>query len=180
MRALVRDVCRRGIGQRSNSTNSNARRAGSGCRRTRDTLAGRTDASRYQLVEQIGRPPSWWCSYNRQLALFYDHDLKPNEAYGIAAREYAIRRDIYGADTLAWSALKAGKTAEAQTAIKEALRLGTRDARLFYHAGLIAQAAGDRAAANEYLQRALSLNPKFDPLQAEIARKELAVAQAQK
>ena len=28
-----------------------------------------------------------------------------------------------------------GKLAEAQSAIKEALRLGTRDAKLFYHAG---------------------------------------------
>ena len=85
-----------------------------------------------------------------------------------------MRRDIYGADTLAWTALKAGKLAEAQAAIKEALRLGTRDAKLFYHAGMIARAAGNKAAARNYLQRALTLNPQFDPFQALIAKRTLA------
>ena len=67
--------------------------------------------------------------YNRQLALFYaDHDLKPNEAYANAAKEYTVRRDIYGADALAWAALKAGKLDEAQAAIKDAMRLNTDDA----------------------------------------------------
>jgi len=140
-------------------------------------LAGRNqDAARqYKLVEQIGKLNEFnGALYNRQLALFYaDHDLLPNDAYTNAAKEYAVRRDVYGADALAWSALKSGKTAEAQAAIKEALRLGTRDARLFYHAGLIAKAAGDRGAAHEYLQQAMTLNPKFDPLQAEIAGREL-------
>ena len=41
-------------------------------------------------------------------------------------------------DCLAWTALKAGRFTEAQVAIEEALRLGTRDAKLFYHAGQIA------------------------------------------
>ena len=130
-------------------------------------LTGRSQeaAQQYTLVEQIGRLNEFNGSlYNRQLILFYaDHDLKPGEAYQSAAQEYVVRRDIYGADALAWSALKAGKTAEARSAIKDALRLGTIDARLFYHAGLIAQAAGDRASAHEYLQKALSINPKFDP-----------------
>jgi Tfp pilus assembly protein PilF len=62
---------------------------------------------------------------------------------------------------------------EARAAIKEALRLGTRDARLFYHAGMIAKAAGDRAGAREQLERALELSPEFDPLQAREARRAL-------
>ena len=74
---------------------------------------------------------------------------------------------------MAWTALKAGKIAEAQAAIQEALRLETRDARLFYHAGMIADAAGDRARARMYLTRALTLSPEFDPLQATLARKAL-------
>ena len=74
---------------------------------------------------------------------------------------------------LAWAALKAGKVDEAQSAIKEALRLGTRDAKLYYHAGMIAKAAGDRTAARSHLERALKLSPQFDPLQAEVARKTL-------
>lgn len=111
---------------------------------------------------------------NRQLVMFYaDHDLKREEAYRLAADEYRSRRDIYGADAFAWAALKAGKLAEAQAAAADALRLGTQDAKLFYHAGMIAGAAGDKSRARAYLKRALALNPQFDPLQAKIAQQAL-------
>lgn len=140
-------------------------------------LAGRDKdaAAQYSLVEKIGRLNELnGALYNRQLALFYaDHDIKAEDAYANASKEYAVRRDIYGADALAWTALKAGKIAEAQTAIKEALRLGTKDARLFYHAGMIARAAGDQKNARNYLQQALAHSPQFDLLQASIARKAL-------
>jgi tetratricopeptide (TPR) repeat protein len=138
-------------------------------------LAGRQKeaAAQYSLVEKIGHLNELnGALYNRQLALFYaDHDIKPEDAYANASKEYVMRRDIYGADALAWAALKNGKIPEAQTAIKEALRLGTKDARIFYHAGLIAAASGDRATARDYLRRALALNPKFDPVQAAVARR---------
>lgn len=143
------------------------------------TQAGRAaDAVvRFELVEQLGEhsrkvhnSPS-----NRNLALFYaDHDLKAEEAYALAQGEYAAgRRDVYGADALAWTALKSDRIAEAQSAMKDALRLGTQDARLFYHAGMIARAAGENAAAIRHLTRALELNPHFDPLQSKIARAAL-------
>jgi tetratricopeptide (TPR) repeat protein len=137
-------------------------------------LAGheREAAAQYALVERIARLSELnGVLYNRQLALFYaDHDMKSAEAYQLAAREYQTRRDIYGADAVAWTGLKAGKLLEAQAAMKEALKFGTRDAKLLYHAGLIARAAGDQAAAHDYLQRALALNPQFDPLQAKFAQ----------
>ncbi len=140
-------------------------------------IAGRDQEAQrqYELVEQIGRLSEITGTlYNRSLALFYaDHNLKAEEAYRLAAKEYEVRRDIYGADALAWTAVKAGKISEAQVAAKEALRLGTQDARLFYHAGMIAQAAGDAVAARKYLQRALMLNPKFGLLQAEVCRQTL-------
>lgn len=139
-------------------------------------LAGREKeaAAQYALVEQIGLNAVSGVLYNRQLALFYaDHELKAESAYANAKQEYAVRRDIYGADAVAWTALKAGKLAAAQAASKEALRLGTQDAKLFYHAGMIAHAADNRAAARKYLQQALRLNPQFDPLQVLIAKKAL-------
>ncbi len=140
-------------------------------------LAGQDNdaTSQYKLVEQIGRLSAMnGALYNRQLALFYaDHDMKPEEAYANAGREYEVRRDIYGADAVAWTALKAGKLSEAQAAMREALRLGTKDARLFYHAGMIARAAGDQNGARDYLRRALALNPQFDSLQAQIAKRAL-------
>lgn len=140
-------------------------------------LAGREKEAQaqYALVEQIGKlGKASDVLYNRQIALFYaDHDKNAEEAYTQARLEYEKRRDIYGADALAWTALKAGKIAEAQSAIQEALKLGTRDAKLFYHAGMIARAAGDKAGAIDYLKRALALNPQFDALQALNARKAL-------
>ena len=136
----------------------------------------REAAAQYDLVEKMGRLSTLSDTlYNRQLALFYaDHDLKPEIAYHQARREYATRRDIYGADAVAWTALKSGHIAEAQNAMHEALRLNTRDAKLFYHAGMIARATGDKASARKYLQQALDLNPHFDPLQATRARRALS------
>jgi tetratricopeptide (TPR) repeat protein len=112
--------------------------------------------------------------HNRQLIWFWaNHDQRPHEAYIRAKKEYEVRRDVYGADALAWSALKAGKIAEASLAMNEALRLGTRDPILFYHAGMIARAARDDQKAREYLRRALEISPLFDPLQAPIAKRTL-------
>ena len=140
-------------------------------------LTGRDQAAatQYALVETIAQLGTInGLLYNRQLALFYaDHERKVEAAYHLATTEYAVRRDIYAADTVAWTALKAGKLAEAQTAMQEALRLGTRDARLFYHAGMIAAAVGDREQTRKYLTQALTLSPAFDPLQAPLARQAL-------
>ena len=135
----------------------------------------REAAAQYALVEAIAQLSAASGSlYNRQQALFHaDHDIKTEDAYANAAREYAVRKDIYGADALAWTALKAGKPQEAETAMTAALRLGTQDARLFFHAGMIAAALGSRRSARNYLRRALTLSPQFDPLQASIARKML-------
>jgi tetratricopeptide (TPR) repeat protein len=133
-------------------------------------LAGRDKEAedQYLLVEQIGHlSAASGAVHNRQLALFHaDHDLKADAAYANATREYSVRRDVYGADAVAWTALKAHKVDEAQAAIKKALRLGTQDAKLFYHAGMIARAAGDETAARGHIKRALALSPQFDPLQA--------------
>ena len=141
-------------------------------------IAGRTKEAeaQYALCEQTARiDAASGQLYNRQIALFYaDHDLKPGEAYQLARREYETRRDVYGADAFAWTALKAGKVDEARQAIKEALRLGTQDAKMFYHAGMVARAAGDRTTAQEYLRRALKLNPRFDPRQSLVAKQVLA------
>jgi tetratricopeptide (TPR) repeat protein len=129
----------------------------------------------YSAVERLSQQsPLHSALYNRHLALFLaDHDKKVDQAYALARKEYETRRDVYGADALAWAALKAGQLEEAQVAIKEALSLGTKDARLFYHAGMIARAAGDRTTATDFLRRAIKLNPHFDPWQAKVARRAL-------
>jgi tetratricopeptide (TPR) repeat protein len=113
--------------------------------------------------------------YNRELALFYaDHDVKLDKALELAEREMEVRQDIYGYDALAWTLYKNGRTDEAAKAMREALKLGTQDARLFFHAGMIAKALDDDAAARDYLTRALKLNPQFSVLNADQARLALS------
>jgi tetratricopeptide (TPR) repeat protein len=140
-------------------------------------LVGRTReaSSQYHLVEKIARLNELnGALYNRQLAIFLaDHDMKADEAYAYAVKENAVRHDVFGADAVAWTALKAGKVDVAQSAIKDALKFGTKEARLLYHAGMIARAAGDLNGSREFLKQALALNPQFDPLQAQLARKAL-------
>ena len=129
----------------------------------------------YATVERLSQSsPLNSALYNRHLIMFWaDHDIKIEEAYVRAKKEYETRRDIYAANSFAWAALKAGKLDEAQAAITDGLHLGTRDARLFYHAGMIARARGNRDAAADYLGRALKLNQHFDLLQSRIASQAL-------
>jgi pentatricopeptide repeat protein len=142
------------------------------------TRLGKTDDARkqYDLVEYIGRLNALnRVIYNRELAYFYaDHDRDLPRALELARLEITARKDVYGYDILAWTLHKNGHTAEAMTAITEALKQGTKDARLFFHAGLIHRAAGNTAVARDYLRRALATNPHFHVLQADEAREVLA------
>jgi len=137
---------------------------------------GRADEAKqqYDQVEFIEKLGADGGTYSRQLALFWaDHDIRLDEALAAAERERAARNDIYTSDVLAWCLYKKGRFAEAKTAIDEALRLGTRDPRLFYHAGMIALSTGDNQKGADYLKQALSISPSFDILQAEVAKEKL-------
>ncbi len=144
-------------------------------------LAGReTDAEReYALFSEIERINAAKGNiYSRDLLMFYaNHDIKTGEACDSAIREYETRKDIYGADLVAWTCLKAGRLEEARPAIRDALRLGTKDAKLFYHAGMIEKELGNQNEARRFLKLSLETNPAFDPLQAEKARNILAAMQ---
>jgi tetratricopeptide (TPR) repeat protein len=141
--------------------------------RTRRPLDAR---KQYDLVEYIGRLSAInQVLYGRELAYFYaDHDLKLDTALELARRELTVRQDVYAHDLLAWTLFKNGRHAEAQAAMGEALRLGTQDARLLFHAGMIAHALGDHATARSHLERALRLNPHFHLLHGEVAARTLA------
>lgn len=87
-----------------------------------------------------------------------DRGVNLEEALELAKRERAARSDIYTCDALAWTLYRKGHLAEARTAIDEALRLGTRDARLYYHAALIYESVGEKARAERYLSLAREIN----------------------
>ncbi|MFQ5948384.1 MAG: tetratricopeptide repeat protein [Acidimicrobiia bacterium] len=129
----------------------------------------------YDTVEAIAKLQAFNRQlYNRRLVLFYaDHDLKVSEALELACNELDVRKDIYGYDVLAWALHKNGRHREAADAIEQAMRLGTRDAALYYHAGMIQAGLGDNDQAQELLTEALAINPHFDPLQAELAQATL-------
>ena len=132
-------------------------------------------ARQYELVEYIGRLNTLnQILYNRELAYLYaDHDRQLGPALDLACRELEIRRDVYAYDVLAWALYKNGELAEARTAIGKALKLGTRDARLFFHAGMIYLGLGELDTAKTYLRRALATNPHFHIAHADVARRLL-------
>jgi tetratricopeptide (TPR) repeat protein len=109
-----------------------------------------------------------------RVALFWaDNDTNLDEALEIARQDYAQVKDIYAADILAWCLYKKRRLGEAKSMIDEAMRIKTRDARIYYHAGMIARALNNRTAARRLLRDALSLNPGFDVIQAAKARRAL-------
>lgn len=139
--------------------------------------AGKGDTARaaeYERTMEValsGQPGA----YHRAWSLYMlDHNRRVGEILAQAADELKTRRDVYGYDLVAWALYKANRPAEAQVMMASALRLGTRDPLLFYHAGAIAHAAGDEGGARGYLTAALELDPISRPLYADSARATLA------
>ena len=75
--------------------------------------------------------------------------------------ELAVRPDVYGYDALAWALLNAGDAAGAQAPMQSALAAGTKDARLWYHAGLIALANGQSRGGRR--RTSASARPRAGP-----------------
>ena len=111
--------------------------------------------SYYVLAERLER--DGWASEEPQpqaLARFLaGRDRNIPEAVRLAEEAAAVRRDVNTMDALAWAYFKAGRTADAWRAAQTALRTGTRDPRILYHAALILQAHGDRAGSKQLLDR---------------------------
>lgn len=101
---------------------------------------GRHDAAlkAYQKFETLEREnavveKSWRHLLNHWL----DHDQNLEQALTLATQEYEARKDIFTCDSLAWALFKNGRVAEAKRFMKEALRTGTKDARINQHAQII-------------------------------------------
>ena len=105
-----------------------------------------------------------------ELALFEADHGDPTTALSLAQEAYADRPTIRAADALAWALFKNGRLADARKRSSEALRLGTRDPLLLYHAGAIAAADGDPTAAIRDLRAAMALDAGFSPTGAQAAR----------
>lgn len=108
------------------------------------------------------------------LALFEADHGDAATALELAQAGYAATPTIRAADAVAWALHRLGRDAEAAPFAAEALRLGSRDPLLRYHAGAIAAALGDENAARRDLTAALDADPGFSPLGAADARALLA------
>ena len=109
-----------------------------------------------------------------EIALFYaDHDMNLQTSLQRARAAYDARPSIHAADTLAWRLYKTGDYKEAQKYSSAALKLGTRDPLMLFHAGMISKALGHGEQARAYLQQAIDLNPHFSLLYADEAADNL-------
>lgn len=132
-------------------------------------------ADAYALVERIAEVArATGAVYNRQLVTFLaDHDLRVADAVDLATAELDERTDVYGYDALAWALYKDGRLAEADAAAQQAMRLGTPDGRILYHAGLIALALDRTDEARDLLREAAAHEPALPPLQVPVLRSAL-------
>ncbi len=113
--------------------------------------------------------------YLRERANFLsNHERDVAAALSLAELDLQQRKDIYGYDALAWALLKNDKPELAAEAMKQALKLGTIDAMLQYHAGMIEAKLGHREQAKAYLEACMKINPNFSLLHSENAKKALA------
>ena len=96
-----------------------------------------------------------------ELALFDADHGEPRAAVAAALAEWERRESIHVADAAAWSLRRAGEPRRAWRYAEEAMRLGTRDASILFHAGMIRLDLGDREGGERFIRRALSINPHF-------------------
>lgn len=113
-------------------------------------------------------------AFHRAWSLFLlDHNRRVVQVYNNLRTELKHRHDIYGHDLLGWALYKRGRYEEARVEMKAAMAMGTKDALVFYHAGMVERAAGDNASAIVLLRRALAVNPHFDAFHPANARATL-------
>lgn len=126
----------------------------------------------FRAAESMGRTRPE--PFNRQWTLFLlEHDRDVDSVLALLQREIEMRRDVYGYDQLAWALYKSGNYVAARQAMRSALGMGTQDATMHFHAGMIERALGVGENARFHLRQALDINPVFHPRYAEAARMEL-------
>ena len=103
-----------------------------------------------------------------------DHGMRPAETVRLARRARAARPSIYGDDALGWALARAGRCDEAVPLLDRALRLGTRDALIYFHRGYAAGCAGDRPEMRDWYRRAIEQSPAFSVRWAPLAQRALS------
>lgn len=108
------------------------------------------------------------------LALFEADRGDASDALAHARAGYAATPTVRAADAVAWALHRLGRDTEAEPYVVKALRLGSIDPILRYHAGAIEAANGDRTKARHDLELALRIDPGFSATGAAEARRLLS------
>jgi Flp pilus assembly protein TadD len=88
-----------------------------------------------------------------------DRGADPARAVAMARRALAERPTIYAADTLGWALRQAGRPRQALVHARAAVRLGTRNALLWYHLAAVEADLGMTVAARRHLAEAFEISP---------------------
>jgi tetratricopeptide (TPR) repeat protein len=104
-----------------------------------------TDSSKLDLIRMYAGIPS----------------TAPN-ALTLAQHEADVRQDVWTLDAYAWALYVNGKLQEADQTIQRALAVGIQSARIFDHAGRIAQKVNNSAEAAMYFERSAQVDPSSD------------------
>jgi tetratricopeptide (TPR) repeat protein len=140
--------------------------------RAGDSKAAREQYGTVGVVARIARATGRL--YDRQVAIAYaDRGVNLGEARRLALGELRVRKDVHGFDAAAWSLARSGRCTEALPLARRALRLGTKDALMYFHRGYAEGCAGNAAAARAWYARALELNPQFSIRWAPVAQAAL-------
>lgn len=87
-------------------------------------------------------------AYHRAWSLFLlDHGRHVATVTRKIREELRTRQDVYAYDLLAWALHRQGRDREAALAMKQAMREGTKDPQLAYHASEIARVSGGALTA---------------------------------
>ena len=115
----------------------------------------------YQMAEQIERAA--WGNGLRQpqvlARILSERTGRTAEAVSLAEEAAQTRADIVTMDTLAWAYFKNGQLADAMKASEQALRTGTRNARIRCHAQAIAEAITSSVREPGATRRCLEWRP---------------------
>ena len=128
-----------------------------------DARQAETDRATVEAIAQLAGEAG--SVYDRGLSLFLsDRRLEPDRAVPLARDELAVRRRRLRVRHARLGAAQRRRCRRRRSPMQSALTAGTRDARLWYHAGLIALANGRSAEAATSLRERSPSGPALDPV----------------
>ena len=166
-------------------------RYGSAIERWTRVVVARPDAGHEaelgHALHAVDRQSEARLAYSRAKALLEDKLIDPesilvfldlggdtSESLTAARALHAATPTIHAEDALAWALYREGRCGEAREHSVRALRLGTRDALMYFHRGMIERCLGHEGAARTFLTKALQTNPHFSLIWAPLAERVLS------